>query len=221
MSPLGSARAPSDSDLTTHDLRKRQILEQAAAVFYERGFAAGTTKEIASRVGLTQPAIYHYVGSKETLLREIALQVRRDMNAALERALAPGHDALAQLRRLIAEFTAAIVANRMTFTVYLKEQDAIPDDLREVMRIEERAFVERVAGIVKQLQDADVLPPGPTRVITEAVLGMITWVHQWYRPDAGSTPAQIAEMFLATLALDEGSPRGERWREHQSQATSC
>jgi AcrR family transcriptional regulator len=41
------------------EAKRRAILEGASEVFVRRGFAAGTTKEIAAEVDLSQPAIYH------------------------------------------------------------------------------------------------------------------------------------------------------------------
>src|SRR3954465_14861572 len=92
-----------------HPAKRLASLGGAAEVFVRRGFAAGTTKEIAAEVGLSQPAIYHYVGSKHDLLREIALHVDEEMNGALARGLAVSEEPGRQLRGIIHEFTAAVV----------------------------------------------------------------------------------------------------------------
>jgi len=56
--------------------RTREAIVRAAAdVFRRDGFRAGTTKDIAAMVGLSQPSLYYYVGSKETLLAELALRL--------------------------------------------------------------------------------------------------------------------------------------------------
>lgn len=184
--------------------RKRQdILESAATVFAEKGFAAGTTKEIAARLGLSQPAIYHYVGAKEDLLREIALQVGRDMLGALHRGLDAGTTPREQLEQFVREFTAALVKNRITFHVYYKEFHALPGELRSELAESERAFVDGVTGVLRQLQDAGSLPAdlSPT-VLAEGVIGMVSWLHRWYRPAGPLSADAIAEHFLSLLRLD-------------------
>jgi AcrR family transcriptional regulator len=94
----------------------------AADVFYANGFTAGTTREIAARVGMTQPTLYHYVGKKEDLLREIALRVDAEMSDALERGLAASVEPREQLTAVLTEFTEAVIRNQKLFAVYYKEQ---------------------------------------------------------------------------------------------------
>jgi len=53
------------------DGRRGQILDAALQVFAEKGYDCGTMREIASRVGVTEPALYrHYVG-KEALFEDL------------------------------------------------------------------------------------------------------------------------------------------------------
>jgi AcrR family transcriptional regulator len=48
--------------------RRNQILDAAAGVFAEKGFARATTKEIANRADVSEGTIYNYFDSKEDLL---------------------------------------------------------------------------------------------------------------------------------------------------------
>jgi AcrR family transcriptional regulator len=48
--------------------RKAQILEGAARVFAEKGFARATTKEIAEAADVSEGTIYNYFNSKEDVL---------------------------------------------------------------------------------------------------------------------------------------------------------
>lgn len=48
--------------------RKAQILDGAARVFAEKGFARATTKEIAAAADVSEGTIYNYFDSKEDLL---------------------------------------------------------------------------------------------------------------------------------------------------------
>lgn len=47
--------------------RKGEILDAAVSVFAERGYDAGSVREIAERVGISEPAIYRHFASKEDL----------------------------------------------------------------------------------------------------------------------------------------------------------
>ncbi len=60
--------------------RRGEILDAALAVFAEKGYAGGSMREIATRVGVTEPALYRHFSSKEalflTLVRIIATHLR-------------------------------------------------------------------------------------------------------------------------------------------------
>lgn len=183
--------------------KRRAIVDAAAEVFAEKGFVAGTTKDIAATVGLSQPAIYHYAATKEELLHEIAVRVAADMKQALGAALDLDGDARTRLRAFVHNFTGAIIDNRLTFAVYYKEMHQLAPELRERIREAEREFVQGLGGLVHALQKDDILPSdAPPTVVAEGIVGMVSWVHRWYRPDGPLAAPSIAETFLQMLGLD-------------------
>ncbi len=53
------------------DVRRRQILDAAAELFAERGFAGTTTREIAKAVGTSETVLFRHFPSKERLYAAI------------------------------------------------------------------------------------------------------------------------------------------------------
>lgn len=66
----GPALSPTPRQRLTPDLRRKQILDAAIGYFAEVGFDGGT-RELARRLGVTQPLIYRYFPSKEDLVRAV------------------------------------------------------------------------------------------------------------------------------------------------------
>lgn len=191
-----------------HSVRRGDIVGVAADVFYARGFSAGTTREIAARVGLTQPAIYHYVGSKDDLIASIADHVDQEMTAALERGLTRSADPQAQLVGIIEEFTVAVLSNQTAFAVYYRENHHIAEDVRARVQGHERAFVRQTSRLVSTLQKAGALPDtDPPTVVAEAILGMASWSYRWFRPGGRATPKAVAGAFIRLVGLSD-PPRG-------------
>jgi AcrR family transcriptional regulator len=189
----GTGRPPA------HEAKRREILAGAARVFYRRGFAAGTTKEIAAEVGLSQPAIYHYMGAKDDLLREIALKVDEDLMSALERGLARGSTPKEQLRAVIEEFVAAIIDNQQSFEVYLREFTSFAPDLQAKVTRDERRFMVRLANLVEQAQAEEGFAPGAKPMVAaQGIAGMVCWIFHWYRPGKELNPQGVADV-LSTL----------------------
>jgi AcrR family transcriptional regulator len=202
---------PTADDAQVHptdwDRKRRQILDAAAEVFFARGFERGTTKEIAELVGLSQPSIYHYVGNKHVLLAEIARQVAGDFTTALDEALASRSEPPDQLRAIIYGFASTLAVNRKTFAVYWKELNSIPTDAAGPVERSQHEYVSRVDAVVSACQQSGALPAQhPTHVLTEGILGMLSWMHWWYRPDGRSTPDEVAEAFCDLIGLRASAP---------------
>ena len=54
--------------------REAHIVEEAVRFFAERGFE-GKTRELAERIGITQPLLYRYFPSKENLIERVYQEV--------------------------------------------------------------------------------------------------------------------------------------------------
>ncbi|HEY0417929.1 MAG TPA: TetR/AcrR family transcriptional regulator, partial [Acetobacteraceae bacterium] len=67
--PPASARAKPKLRLAPGD-RERQILDGAIAYFSEVGFS-GQTRELAKRLGITQPLLYRYFPNKQALVERV------------------------------------------------------------------------------------------------------------------------------------------------------
>jgi AcrR family transcriptional regulator len=78
-----------------------RVLDTAAALFWEKGYAATTTREIAAAVGIQQASLYYHVASKEGLLYQLCVSSMEQLLADVERAVAQPGDSLDRLRVLI------------------------------------------------------------------------------------------------------------------------
>ena len=62
--------------------RKKQILEQAARLFIERGFHSVKLEEIAEAAGVTARALYRHYDNKQALLAAVILNAQDEYQSA-------------------------------------------------------------------------------------------------------------------------------------------
>ncbi len=67
--------------------RRGEILDAALAVFGEKGYEAGTMREIAARVGVSEPALYRHYASKEAILGDIVATAGDRISGEMRRGL--------------------------------------------------------------------------------------------------------------------------------------
>jgi len=185
-------------------VRTREAIVRAAAeVFSRDGFRAGTTKDIAAKVGLSQPSLYYYVGSKETLLSELATRLDHDMAATLERSEQHASEPREQLKAFVRELTKAVMNDTSLFSVYWAEARWLPKEVAAQVSADEKRFVRQVEELVERVQADGGLPEGPSHVVVEGILGMVLWMYRWYRRSSGLKADDIADVFLGMLGLQD------------------
>ncbi len=65
--------------MTDSTNRHRQVLDTAMELIAERGLSAASLRELARRVGLSQPSLYHYFRAKEDLVDQIIETYAREV----------------------------------------------------------------------------------------------------------------------------------------------
>jgi len=176
----------------------REICRIAARVFYERGYDGASMQEIAKAVGLTKAGLYHHVQSKDRLLFEI---MNYGMDILQENVLDKVQaitDPREKLRQTIMGHIDLIVRARdMEITVILHENRSLKGKLREKINARKRDYIlflrEMIVRVQGKARDAVRVPP---EVATFALLGMINWLYQWYRPSGPISQAELARSYI-------------------------
>ena len=85
-SPAGNGGKPPGAATARHGLVEHEIYERAIRLFADRGFAGTSLQDIADALGITRPALYYYVKSKDELLAKLAADVAGGSAASLARS---------------------------------------------------------------------------------------------------------------------------------------
>jgi AcrR family transcriptional regulator len=185
------------------DVRRRQVLDAAVAVFSEEGFHGASMDAVAVRAGVSKPLVYAHGGSKDELFaaclhRESDRLLRSVQSAAGE----PEDEPLARLRRALRAFFHALTTRRQGWTVLWRQASTGPfagevDALRR--RIVEQAADLMAGGL--GVPRSRVLPYAHT--VVGAAEGLADW---WLTdPEAAATtgpgdPADVlADLLVAVV----------------------
>ena len=103
-----------------HDTRER-LLDQAEALFAERGFYGVSIAAIANELGLTKQALLHHFGSKERLYGDVLKQIS-DRFADIDlNTTAPDANATDQLVAYLLELSDPSKFNPSATRVLMRE----------------------------------------------------------------------------------------------------
>ncbi|GAA8844484.1 TetR/AcrR family transcriptional regulator [Helicobacter pylori] len=178
-----------------------RLFEAAADAFADKGFHATTTRDIASRAGLSPAGVYVHFASKEDLLFQLSRVghegARDDLAAAAARADSPT-EALAHVISAFARWHAE--QHQVARIVQYEFRHLSPEHQREVLTLR-----REIDGVVEQIIAAGVeagdFEVEDVRATALAALSLVVDVARWYHPGIRrTTPEQIGRTYGA-LAL--------------------
>ncbi|MBI5087736.1 MAG: acetoacetate--CoA ligase [Actinobacteria bacterium] len=150
--------------------RREELLEIAAELFAENGFAGVTVVHLGAAAGVSGPALYHHFDSKEAMLGEMLVGTSHHLFAAaraLQKSLPP--DEL--LDALITIHVDFAVDHRALISVEQRDlNEASPDDQARV-RMFQRQYVE--IWVDALIERHPGLTPAAARPAVHAALGLI------------------------------------------------
>ena len=174
--------------------RQAQILETSARIFCEKGFDKASMGDISDALGMTKAGIYHHIRSKDELLYGI-MSYGMDLfeSKVLDRVIEI-EDPLERLRATLRGHVLLVTRDRpKEITVILHESNALGGRNRERINRRKRRYIRFLKKTLREVQKS-----GPGRrfdpdVAAFALLGMVNWIYQWYRPGGRLTDVQLAD----------------------------
>lgn len=191
MTPDRGRRTPSQSRSRA---TVEAIVEAAAQVFEQHGYAAGTTNRIAERAGVSVGSVYQYFSDKDAIVGAVARQHVLDgatVLAPLLVALRDDPDPAPALREILTAMVA-LHRDRPRLHRLLFEEAPLTGELRaEVLALEDTA-AQAVAEWLARRATPPSDPALTSRLLVEAVEA---WSHRFvlHPPSRGDEDAFVRE----------------------------
>lgn len=190
----------SDRVQARQEARRRDLLAAAARLYAGRGYRATSMNDLAREIGLSKPALYHYVRSKEQLLSELYADVLLDNTSAVTRIVAAAPTPVAALRAVIVQRVVYTCENQALLTVFFQEESHLPPAELERVTAARQTYDEAVLAIVEQaLAERALAITVPARIYVNTLIGAANWVYRWYDPAGRLGPQALGEEVATAL----------------------
>ncbi len=206
---------------------EERIRRAAVTLFATRGYAATGIRDLAEAAGVQTASLYHYMGTKQELLRSLMVDGNRRLLGAAQLVVEPGAPPEHRLVSLVQMHVLGHAHQREMAVVLDAELRSLgPEARTEVVAMRDRyeglwrdAIADGVAAGTFAIES-----PSATRL---GLLAMCTGVAYWYSPDRGGDDDALAHAFADTAlgavrarrdgvelrAGDAGMPPPSRARE--------
>ena len=200
-----------DRRLTTQGQeRKDQLIDHAAQLFAERGYAETRVLDIVRAAGVAKGLFYWYFENKEALFRELVEQNRLRLRRAQAQAIDPTAEPLLRLRQG-AEASMRFMAQFSHFFALLEVENSdksFADERRKGTEI----HTDDVARVIRDgILDGTIRDEDPD-LLAYGVVGTTGYYGHFHRTGRVTVPvdelaAFVGRFVVCSLASDEAIAR--------------
>jgi AcrR family transcriptional regulator len=184
-----------------------RLLDAAAGAFADRGFHATTTRDIASRAGLSPAGVYVHFDSKEAVLYALS---RRGHEAALDlvrgSATGPGTPT-ERVARVMSGFATWHAEHYEVARVVQYEFPHLQPEHRDEVLTLRKDIDEAVRELLEEGVASGEFEVTDVRETALALMSLCIDVARWYSPGVRRTPDRIGPTY-ASLGLRLLGARG-------------
>lgn len=180
-----------DSDVESKSaLTRARILDAAAQVLSERGYAGLRLTDVAAVADLQAPAIYYYYASRDELIEEVMWAGIADMREHVAAVLDALPDGTSPLVRLLAAAEAHL-RHELEISDYttasIRNAGQVPQAIRKRQILEEERYGEIWRRLINDIAREGLLRPELDLYIAQMLaLGALNWAVEWWEPRRGS-----------------------------------
>jgi len=202
----GAGRKLEENGESRFDRRLGQILGHATEVFYTKGYAGASMRDLSRSSGMSLAGLYYYFESKEKLLYLIQKHTFSTVMSQLQERLREVNDPEERVRVFIRNHLEYFLANLKAMKVLSHEDEALSGPLAAEIAAMKRDYYRIIRGLVEELRrqkgkgfNGEV----SSRVAALSLFGMMNWIYTWHNPrrDAGAEGLadEMADVFLRGL----------------------
>ena len=180
--------------------REEAVLNAAATLFAEKGYAATSIRDIGERVGLLGGSLYHYIKSKDALFVRIHDRALQSAEDAIRAGIADIEDPVQRLASACRILLAIQLAPDSLTMPLMNDLGSVPEGLRERLIERRDAFETMFAELIAAVPPVAGRDPDIYRLL---LLTTLNTASNWYRPGR-LTSDEVADQILATYGIDPG-----------------
>ena len=170
-----------------------RVRQAALRLFAQRGYAAVSMRSIAAEVGVQAGALYNYTPDKQSLLFDL---MQGHMTELLKEAQSGGGgDPLKRLQTFV-EFHIRFHSDRPdeVFIAYMELRNLSPENFAHIEDLRRR-YEDRLETILRDGAKQGVFAVEDTKIVTLAIIAMLTGVNTWYRTGGRLSLDQVVAQY--------------------------
>jgi AcrR family transcriptional regulator len=179
--------------------KKELILQKAAAMFREKGFAATSMRDLAETVGIEAASLYNHIRSKNEILEAICFDVANRFNTNIEVVEADPQTSISKVERLLRFHIQQMIDHYEEVYVSDREWKHLEEPYLSNFQNQRRNYRKKFAGIIEagirknEIRNIDA----PTAVLI--ILHAVSGIESWHRSKARINAEELENNMLMIM----------------------
>ena len=159
--------------------RKETIIETAARLFRERGFAATSMRDLAEQVGVEAASLYNHISSKAEILQELCFKVANKFMSHIDKVDTEDIPAIKKIEAILRFHIQQMLHHYEEVYVSDREWKHLTDPYLSNIQTQRRVYRQRIASIIEdgirknEIKKIDA--PTAVLIMLHAVSGLESW----------------------------------------------
>ena len=200
---------------TRFDRRLAKILVHATNVFYEKGYAAASMRDLSRASGVSLSGLYYYFRSKEELLYLIQKDTFITIVGRLRERLAEVSDPAERIRSFIFNHLEYFLANQKAMKVLSHEDEVLRNGFGSEIAAIKREYYRICIELLDDYKRRTGLEFS-SRTAVLSLFGMMNWIYTWYKPRVDGDARELAREMGDILLQGIGAAWGKGSRKKKS-----
>ncbi len=177
-------------------VNRGKIIEVAVDLFYEKGYAATSIRDISSIMKISIATLYYYFQDKEDLLftvvEDVGNQLLRDLNETKDRA----EDPLDGLQQMMMRHILLTEKEHKKAKIFVEEKHNLSKKSWRIVHEQDRRVYDMIINQLKEIQKLGIMSVDSLPIAAFAIFGMINWCYRWYKKDGPFPIEEVSERLI-------------------------
>lgn len=183
------------------------VLAGAVDAFVEAGYHGTSMRQLAARLGLSVPGIYHYYPDKQQLLVRILDITMGELHWRIDAAQREARDSLEAVALTVEALALFHTHHRKLAFIGASEMRSFTDANHQRIAESRNQLQHKLDTAIDHAIADGFLATDQARAAGRAIATMCTSLPQWFREGGSSTPEEIARTYVEFALSMLGSRR--------------
>ena len=179
--------------------KKDLILQKAAVMFREKGFAATSMRDLAESVGIEAASLYNHIRSKNEILEAICFDVANRFNTNIDSLESSDQPSIRKIESLLRFHIKQMVEKYEEVYVSDREWKHLEDPFLSNIRSQRRNYRKRFALIIEEGIRRNEVKKIDAATAVLIMLHAVSGIESWHRSKAKINAEELEENMIMIM----------------------